>query len=243
MDNFNEMLDKLRDSSGEMKSNLHMLREIIPIEEQMRYFDYVKNVRTETVDSHFTKEYLIARLFTPELGVESKRFYLALLAAMPDVAVYRAIETYHSSPLEPELANWSTLALMESRILLDSDLSGERQFFVSTGLGGKEGKLRYFLIITTDDRTELSCFQKDTLKRELQFSFEKNEIEIESIDFKPSYLKMFLFCGLNHDPRVAVEEAIKECNELGCHFDTKFLLTNVKLLDDEEIKTILLKKE
>ncbi len=242
MDKFDRILSQLRDSSGGMKSNMHMLNEIVPVEEQMKYFQYSKYVQSQDSNLQPDRNYMIGRLFSPGVNIEDKRYYLSALAAIADVAAYRAIETYHSSPLEPELSNWSALAFAESKILLDADLSGEKQFFVSTGLGGKDGKLRYFLVIASNDRSDFTEFQKETIRKELMFAYETNDIEIESVDFKENYVKMFLLCGLKYDPRLCTEKAIKECNDMGHFIDNRFLLTNVKLINDADIKELLEKK-
>ena len=242
MDKFDKILSQVRDSSGEMKSNMHMLNEIVPVEEQMKYFQYSKYIQSQDANMQPDRNYMIGRLFSPGMNIEDKRYYLSALAAIADVAAYRAIETYHSSPLESELSNWSALALAESKILLDADLSGEKQFFVSTGLGGKNGKLRYFSVIASNDRSDFTEFQKETIRKELEFAYESGEIEIESIDFKSNYVKMFLLCGLKYDPRVCTEQAIKECNEMGHFVDQRFLLTNVKLINDTDIKDLLERK-
>ncbi|SHF32248.1 hypothetical protein [Dysgonomonas macrotermitis] len=243
MDKFDKILNQLKDASGDMKANMHMLNEIVPVEEQMKYFQYSKYVQSQDTSMQPDRNYMIGRLFTPNVNIEDKRYYLSALAIIADVAAYRAIETYHSSPLEPELANWSALALTESKILLDADLSGEKQFFVSTGLGGRDGKLRYFSVIASKDRTPFTDFQKETILKELKFAYEASEIEVESIDFKGNYLKVFLLCDLKHDPRSYTEEAIKECNDMGDFVDKRFLLTNVKLIKDSEIEELLEKKD
>ncbi|MBD8348392.1 hypothetical protein [Dysgonomonas sp. HGC4] len=242
MKEFEKMLNQLRDSSGELKANMHLLNEIVPVEEQMKYFEYSKYVQSTKENMGLDRNYLIAKLFTPEIDLEDRRYYLSALAGIVDVAAFRAIETYHSSPLEPELANWSAMALAESKILLDADLSGEKQFFVSTGLGGKNGKLRYFSVIASSDRSDFNDFQKETLLRELQFAFTTHNIEVESIDIKTNYLKMFLLCGLNQDGHICIENAIKECNELGQFVDDQFLLTNVKKIEDDQIEELLKRK-
>lgn len=243
MKEFEKMLNRLRDSSGELKANMHLLNEIVPVEEQMKYFEYSKYVQSNKDNISLDRNYLIAKLFTPEVDIEDRRYYLSTLAGIVDVAAYRAIETYHSSPLEPELANWSAMALVESKILLDADLSGEKQFFVSTGLGGKDGKLRYFSVIVSSDRSDFNDFQKETLFRELQFAFKTHNIEVESFEIKTNYLKMFLLCGLNQDGHACIQKAIEECNEMGHFVDDQFLLTNVKKIEDSEIVELLKRKD
>ncbi|NDW09112.1 hypothetical protein [Dysgonomonas sp. 520] len=243
MENFDDMLSKLRDSSGEMKPNLHILNEIVPVEEQVRYFKFSKYIQNNNDKDKFDRNYLIARLFTPEVNVEDKRYYLTVLASLTDVAAYRAIEAYHRNPLEKELQNWSAMALIESRILLDTELSGEKQFYVSTGLGGKDNKLRFFAVIASASRNEFTVFQKEILIRELQFAFDRDKIEIESLEIKPDYIRLLLLCDLNHQVNLSIENAIKECNELGDFVDEKFLVTNLKQLNDDEISKLLRKEE
>lgn len=240
MNSFDKIINQLKDSSGEMGDNMHMLNEIVPVDEQMKYFHYSKHVQKNK--EKLDRNYMIAKLFTPEANIEDKRYYLTVLAGIVDVAAYRAIETYHSSPLEPELGHWSALALAESKILLDAELSGEKQFFVSTGLGGKDKKLRYFSVIATADRKDFTNFQLETLTRELKFQFEQNNIELEELTIKGNYVKMFLLCGLSIDPRECVKKAVIEANEFGNYIDDHFLLTNIKQLNDIEITELLNKK-
>lgn len=240
MERFDKMLEDLRNSSGEMKSNLHLLDEIVPFEEQMKYFNYSKSLQSNK-DLGLDKHYLIARLFTPDVDVEDKRYYLSTLAGMVDVVAYRAIETYHSSPPEAELANWSALALIESRILLNSELSGEKQFYLSTGLGGKENKLRFLVVIASRNRDLFTDYQRETMLHELQFSFDQNNIDVEQIEVNENYVKLFILSDLDHNPRQVVESAVRECNELGNFIDPKFIVTNIKLIDDTEIRELLKK--
>jgi len=237
MDNFDEILDQLRDSSGELKDNLHILEEMIPIEEQMKYFEYSKHIREK--HDYVDRNYLVALLFSPDIRLEEKRYSLTVLAGLADIAAYRSIETYHSSPLEPELANWSALALIESRILLDSELSGEKQFLISTGLGGLNGRLRFFAVIVTKDRSEYSDLQKEIMEREIKFAAEHENITIEEFTFTSNHLKILLLADLKRDLKAIFHNVINECNEFGDFIDDKFLLTNVKQFSEEELGRLL----
>ena len=238
MDNFDDILNQLKDSSGGLKENLHVLEEIVPIEEQMHYFEYSKRIRGE--NDSVDRNYLVAMLFTPEIAVEEKRYCLSMLASLIDIGAYRAIETYHSSPLEPELAHWSALALIESQLLIDSDLSGEKQFLISTGLGGSNGKLRFFVVIATRSREDFTKLQQEIINRELNFQFDKDEhLVIEEYSFSGNHLKILLLSDLKVNIKDIFENGITECNQFGNFIDDKFLLTNVKQFSEEEIKMLL----
>lgn len=240
MDEFDKILEQLKDSSGELKHNFRVLEEIVPIEEQMHYFDYSKRVRNSR--EYINRDYLIGRLFSPDSDIEDRRYCLVMLAGIVDIAAYRAIETFHSSPLDPELKNWSAMALTESRILIDSDLSGEQQILVSTGLGGSNNSLRFFSIVASKDRTDFNDLQREIIDREFRFGLEHNQITIEDFSIKENYARLLLLSDLKHDLRSILSKIIKECNELGDFLDEKFMLTNVKAFDDTEIERLLKKK-
>ncbi|MFR9166974.1 MAG: hypothetical protein ACLVKO_12475 [Dysgonomonas sp.] len=242
MDNFDNILNQLKDSSGELKDNLHIMEDIVPIEEQMKYFEYSNRTRAE--HPHENRNRLIGLLFSPDVDIETKRYCLSILAGMVDIAAYRALETYHSSPLEPELAHWAALAHVESRILLDSELSGEQQFFVSTGLGGVDGKLRFFAIVASKDKSaEFTDLQKEIIDREFKFRFEHDNIIAEEFEIKENYVKILFLADLKHNTKSIFQEIITECNALGDFLDEKFMLTNVKRFTDSEIEKILTDKD
>lgn len=240
MDDFDKILEQLKDSSGELKHNFHVLEEIIPIEEQMRYFNYSKRVRASR--EYVDKDYLMARLFSPDSDMEDRRYCLVMLSGIIDIGAYRAIETFHSSPLNEELRHWSAMALVESRILIDSDLSGEQQVLVSTGLGGINNSLRFFSIAASKDRSDFNELQREIIDREFRFGLDHNQIVTEEFVIRGNYARLMLLSDLKHDLRSIIAEIIRECNEFGDFMDEKFMLTNVKTFDDNEIERLLTKK-
>jgi hypothetical protein len=158
------------------------------------------------------------------------------------VGAYRAIETYHSSPLEPELANWSSMSLIGSRIILSSDLSGQQQIYVSSGLGGHEKKLRFFALFTTMDRTPFTDLQKEIVDREFRFQLQLADVEIEKFEMKENYFTLLMLFPLDSDVRSCINAAVSEINQYGNFLDPKFLFTNVKILSESEIRQLLEKK-
>ena len=86
------------------------------------------------------------------------------LAFIDDVKAYRRIEKFIESA-SGTLKQWATLSLQESRMLLQSSLLDEQQVFISTGLGGKGKKLRYFVVFLSVNENEmLSSTQQKLLK-------------------------------------------------------------------------------
>ncbi|MFA5650562.1 MAG: hypothetical protein WC914_05420, partial [Proteiniphilum sp.] len=190
----------------------------------------------------FVRDEEVAVLFSPDAPVSRKKRSLILLASIPDVGAYRSIETYHSSPLEPELTHWSSMALVSSRIVLSSDLSGQQQVYISSGLGGQDKKLRFFSLFTTTDRQPFTDLQKEIVEREFRFQLEKADVIIEKLEIKANYFTIQMLFAFDKDAKTCLDAAVRECNQYGNFLDTKFLFTNVKVLSEKEINNLLERK-
>lgn len=238
MSDQDDLLAKLRQTLNEQGiDSFHILEDLVPIEEQMEYFRYFDRLRRE--NNPFVRDEEVAILFSPDESIERKKKSLTLLASIPDVGAYRSIETYHSSPLEPELQHWSSMALVSSRIVLSSDLSGHQQIYISSGLGGQDKKLRFFALFTTNDRQPFTDLQKEMVEREFNFQLQKAEVIIEKFEIRDNYFTILMLFPFNKDVKSNLNAAITECNQYGNFLDTKFLFTNVKVLSKQEIEKIL----
>jgi len=236
-----DLLAKLRETLNEQGiDSFHILEELIPIEEQMEYFRFFDRLRKE--NNPFVRDEEVAILFSPDQSIERKKRSLTLLASIPDVGAFRSIETYHSSPLEPELVHWSAMALVSSRIVLSSDLSGQQQVYISSGLGGQDKKLRFFGLFTTNERQKLTDLQKEIVEREFFFQLQKADVVIEKFEIKDKYFTILMLFSFDKDVKSSLNAAINECNQYGNFIDRKFLFTNVKVLNEKEIDNLLQKK-
>lgn len=241
MSNHDDLLAKLRQTLKEQGiDSFHILEDLVPIEVQMDYFRYFDRLRRE--NSPFVRDDEVATLFSSDASIESKKRSLTLLASIPDVGAYRSIETYHSSPLEPELSHWSSMALVSSRIVLSSDLSGHQQVYISSGLGGQDRKLRFFALFTTNDRQFFTDLQKEMVEREFTFQLHKAEVVIEKFEIRENYFTILMLFPFNKDVKSSLNAAVTECNQYGNFLDTRFLFTNVKVLSEKEIENLLEKK-
>jgi hypothetical protein len=242
MSGHDDLLAKLRQTLDEQGiDSFHILEDLVPIEEQMEYFRYFDKLRRE--NKPFDRDEEVSILFSPLESVARKKESLTLLASIPDVSAYRSIETYHSSPLEPELTHWSSMALVSSRIILSSDLSGHQQIYISSGLGGYDKKLRFFSLFTTNNRQNFTDLEKEIVEREFTFQIKKAEVEIEKFEIKDNYFTILLLFSFDKDVKSSLNAAVTECNQYGNFLDTKFLFTNVKILTEKEIGKMLNKKQ
>ena len=238
MKNWNNILNNLRANINKQGiDSFHVLEDLVPIEEQMEFLKYFDELKTK--NTRFVRDTEIEMLFSPDVSIERKKECLTVLSSIPDVKAYRAIETYQSSPLEPELKNWSSIALLGSRIGLDSELSGKRQIYISSGLGGHDKKLRFFTLFITSSLENLTEVQKKLVEEEFRFQLENANVEIEAFEIKDNYFTLLFLFPFKTDVRAILQSAIEECNKYGNFLDTKFIFTNVKIFSDEEIQKLL----
>ena len=152
------LYDKIKELFGNIPDNFSILEEEIDIDLQLEYFEFSRKHRNDIEREEILKHK--DDVFIPILSSSSKKSLLVQLASIDDVEAYRTIEKYVSKP-DTGLRDWAVLAFQESRMLLESKLLDENQVFISTGLGGKENKLRYFIVIMTKKNADFTDFQKD----------------------------------------------------------------------------------
>jgi hypothetical protein len=228
-----EIISKLKNIlSG--KINLNIFENQIDIKVQMEYFEYASNHRKNINQAEILEKKEI--LFDPNIDIEEKKEILIGLSSIDKVEAFRVLEKY-SSCADVELSDWSKLALQESKMLIESSLLGENQIFISTGLGGKTGKFRYYVAFfsNTDKFTDN---QRKIIKKEFTFFSSNFNAEIDELKFRNN-IGICLFClPLKYRPNDFIKTVIDECNSLGNFVDNKYLMTNVQKFSFKEINKI-----
>ena len=176
----------------------------------------------------------------PESTVEHKKYVLSILATSRQVKAYRILEEYAQAP-DPDVADWAYMALMESRIALESELSDEKQIYISTGLGGKGEKLRFYVLILANELKPFLEYQKKVIEREFPYSLEKAGCEIERLTIGEKYMELVFLIPVRADIKQALDKVINECNQYGNFLSQVFTITNVKELSAEEVEEIIKK--
>jgi hypothetical protein len=234
------IFDKIQEILGHMPSTFNILEEQIDIDLQMEYFEHSKKL-----PRNLNKEEIIRKredVFVEGVPISNKKDLLVRLASIDHVEAFRTIEKYLKKP-DPEIRDWALLALQESRMLLESKLLDQNQIFISTGLGGKGHKLRYFIVLLTRNGTQLSDLQEKVVRSEFTFFLEKVNSELEEIEFHPSFVKLLVVIPLQITIKDLFDRIIAECNEYGGFLQKHFILTNVKHLSNEEILEFLERKQ
>jgi len=224
-------------------SDFQILEYQVPVETQMEYFNYSNHLRSSLPDAKKPDfEQLSFNLFNPESSLESKKQILSSLAITRQAKAYRIIEKYIQSD-DKELTDWAHMALMENRIALESELSDERQIYISSGLGGKGYKLRFYILLLSSSVTPFLDYQRKVIEREFTFALNKDDGEIEELTIKDNYVEIILLMPIQSDIRRLVEDVIAECNQYGDFISNAVMVTNVKKLTENEIAQIIKRHE
>jgi hypothetical protein len=232
--------ERIEDIFGHFPENISILEEQIDIDLQMEYFEFSKNFKKNIISGNMLK--LTGNLFDRDHSIVNKKKLLVQLASLEEVEAYRAIERYLKDP-DPELRDWAILAFQESRMLLQSKLLDENQVFISTGLGGKGSKLRYFIVLINSFDRSFDRLQKKMIKSEFDFHLKKNNAELEKIEFLKNFCTILAVVPINLSIRDIFKAGINECNEFGGFLRENFIVTNVKRLKYEEISDFIKKQK
>ena len=226
-----------------MGGQFHILENRVPVAQQLEYFDFSRKLRKR---KHKIKEsdynQYKEKLENEEIPNEEKKKILTILALSAEVHAYRLLEHYMQQPDE-ELVNWASMALMESRIAIESELSGERQIYISSGLGGKMGKMRFYVLISSTNREPFEEYQRTVIEKEFSYLLPQNDCEIERLTIKDAYLELVFLIPITTDLRKILEIVVMECNVYGNFLSQTFTVTNVKEFSQDEVNQILAKQE
>ncbi len=236
MEQNDNILQKIRELLGSNADNFSILEHQVDVKVQMEYFEFSK--AHPPIENHEQVLEQEPKLYSEDESIEDKKSILISLASIDKPEAYRILERYSQKPT-PELKDWAFMALQESRMLLETKLLDEQQVFISTGLGGKEGKLRYFVVLIPTVDKPFTELQQQLIKSEFSFALKKFHSAIESVKFIGNYATLLALVPLSVSVKQPFQIAIDECNSLGEFIQTGFLITNVKKLSLDEIDDII----
>ena len=239
MEEYENLHEKIQEMLGKNPGNLKVMEEQIDMDLQVEYFERSKRLREEKEESWALdlSQYLNEPGYSPDV----KKEILARLATIEKVECYRIIESFVKEG-EESLHKWALLSLNESRLQLESNIMNENQVFISTGLGGRDQKLRYFVVLMTRTRSDLTPTHQMVIQNEFEYILRKFGAEVEEVNFSGYLSTITLLLPMNYSLRTVFNEAIQECNRYGDFLNDDFIVTNVKTLSFQEIKDFLERK-
>ncbi len=215
--------------------NVNILEKLNNPEVLLEYLE-LENKLKNTID----KKQILERkdeLFLPTLGKEEKKRLIIQLANTDEVQAYQTLKKF-SETAEEELQDFIKIALQESRALLQSTILGEPSILITSMLGGKDNKLRYFAMIFKNDMQEFTPWQKNIIEKEITFWLEQNDGESEEIKINKNFASLVFLFPYNHLPQIKIQELIRNINYFGNFLKEKFMIRNDKILSQEESQEI-----
>jgi len=229
---YSKMHEHIRRMLEDDPDSVSILEEKVDVDEQVRYFRYSQKakqkLKEDTVMEH------VNLLHDQLLPIKYRRFLLCLLASVPNVEAYRAIEAYAKNPDE-KLVEWVALAKLESRMMVQASLTNKSPVIISSGLGGKGLKLRYFVVFVSSTGVPFTEMQKKLIEGEFSYLSKKSETEVEEIAHLGNFSTATVLISLKDSVQSVLSEVVNQCNELGDFILDSFMVTNVKKLSDDEI--------
>jgi hypothetical protein len=227
-----EIYDKINLVFKQKTERITILEEVIDVDVQVSYFK-----RSKFLKKNLNKQKVLVErelLFSAETSIQQKQDLLAQLASINEVEAFRSVEAYCKSPDE-DLKDWSVLAYQESKMALESSFLDETPVFISTGLGGKDNKLRYFIALIGKIEQPYKDYQQSLIRSELKFAFKQHEVDIENLSFINHVAMATVLIPLDVAVRDLVIEPIQSCNEIGDFLDPFFIVTNVRRMCYEDV--------
>lgn len=233
------IFDKIQELLGSLPGHVTILEEQIDADVQTAYHDYASNIQKPINRDEVLKKR--ETIFESGLDVEDKKHLLVQLASIDSIEAYRTLEKYIINH-EVQLKDWATLAYKESRLLIESKLMDESQILISTGLGGKGLKLRYFTALISEANQSLSNFQQKIIADELAFAMKKFNGEVEEIRFDNELCTIISIIPLQAPVHKIFDEIVAECNQYGGFICSDYFITNVKVITNQQLRKMIAKK-
>jgi len=236
LENEDNILKRIREILGSNADNFSILEHQVDIKVQVEYYEFSRKQKTnEDVKDILLKE---SDLYRSDIDLEKKKTLLVNLASIEKPEAYRILQKYLSEA-QPDIKDWAIMACQESRMLLETRLLDEQQVFISTGLGGKGRKLRYFVVFFPQSENGFNETEQKVMSSELEFVLRRYNGDIEEVHFFDRFATILALIPLNVAVKQPFQQTIDECNSLRNYIKKEFIITNVKILDAKEIDEIV----
>lgn len=236
MEKNDNIYDKIQEILGDIPGHVTVQQQQIDVEVQLAYYRMAETLEKELDAKRVMSEKEL--LFSDGVNQEKKKRLLTQLANIPTIESYRILEKY-AGLADRELHDWALLAMQENKLMLESNLLDENNILISTGLGGRGLKLRYFTALTTRSGIKFNPFEKKLMQSELRYHLNQCRAEIESVRFDGELCRLVSVIPLNVSIHHLFDQFIMECNLFGDFINPDYLITNVRILTVRQIRSLI----
>lgn len=235
--------EQIRAFLAHLPNTYNILEAQIDLKLQQEYFQASQIVKKTPMPSDTLLRAASTELWDPMGRLMQKKVLLKLLAQQASVEAYRMIEEFSKLDyLEAELRDWTTLSLFECRGLLEGNLLGEDVAFISSGLGGKVDKLRYFFAILSSNEKPFTTIERDIIHDSYISVSKKMNAEIEQFGFSDThgYARFVVLVNLKVPLNDFIEAGIFKANHFTEDFvQPHYLATNVEIPNETRLLEII----
>lgn len=217
-----------------------VMEEHVDVYVQRRFINLLKSLEKKPREFKKKKSEALANaqnLYNDLYLDSEKRELLVLLATLEDVTAYRAIETFQKQ--DTPLKKWATIALQQSRMLVQATLLEDKTVYVSTGLGGEGKQIRYFGAFIAKRNIRFQPYQLDMIYKEMEQAVNQHNGKIEEHEASKRIVTFTLLLPLDVDVKQMFENIITECNNYGNFLEKNPMLTNVRKFKLQEVEDLV----
>jgi len=189
------------------------------------------NINQSTIEEFYDLGERIANNENEEGNIlNPRKEELVKLAKIGDIKSYRVIEEIIQNTENSDLKEFACVALKFARVSLENRLSDEPIGFISSGLGGKENKLRYYFVIQSTEK--ISKEREQMIIDELKLICLSSDSEFETIENFGNYVLIKILVSIDFAIGNVIEQLIDKCN----FAEKEYFCTNVERPTNELIE-------
>ncbi|MDR2497468.1 MAG: hypothetical protein LBD21_10125 [Tannerellaceae bacterium] len=226
--------------AGRANGEISIVEMRVPVETQMEYFRRSNKIREDRRPRMVEVDECIDRLYDVTVSTEEKKEIISTFAFSNDTRIYRFLEGFlEQQPEGSPLSDWIRMALMECRISIESELLDEKRIYISTGMGGRDNKLRYYVLMVAEGKKPFLPYQREMIEREAPFLLSGVDCEVERITVHDIYCEMVMLAPFSTNLRALLMNLLEECNRYGNFISHRITITNIRELKDAEIRRMI----
>ena len=224
------MLEHLQQIAAGQANRIKIIDTVVDADVQIEFFELINKVREVPNDL----DELDKELYLPTTDVARKKNILAIMSVFGEVKSFRLLEKYLENA-EPELKPMAFVAYQQSKMLLESKLMDEDfVVFVASGLGGKDGRLRFVFVLVSKNE-DFDDVQKKIIDGELDYILKNNNAILEKTEYVNKYVIITVLTPIFANLVEMVENIIIEVNQYGNFLREDIFITNEKVLNESNI--------
>lgn len=205
---------------------------------QQEYIELSKKIESK----HFEEVNILelkTNLFNSKAKTDLTKETIVQLGNIGTIESIKILQEYFEISID-EIKPFITLAIQENIMFLENEFDDEPIGMISSGLGGKNNKLRYYFVIISQTEESFTEHQKRLIEIEYETTCKNYNTEIEKIEFKLDYAEIIILMPLNVALDTIVMEGMKKCNEYGNFIVEFYYTTNVEIPTIEELREIII---